>query len=86
MAKIIMGVQVQRRNHVIPDVQPLLTEYGCFIKTRIGLHEASDDRKVCSESGLLVLEFIQDAEDEAEELCGRLQELGGVTVKTMSFE
>jgi hypothetical protein len=85
MSKIIMGIQVQKRNNVIPDVQPLLTEYGCYIKTRIGLHDASDDRKICSENGLLVLEFIHDAEDEAEELSNRLSEIGGVTVKTMAF-
>jgi len=86
MSRIIMGVQVQKRNNVvIPDVQPLLTEYGCYIKTRIGLHEASDDQKTCSEEGLLVLELVKDAGDTAEELAKRLGEIGGVTVKTMEF-
>ena len=85
MAKIIMGIHVNNRDHLIPDVQPLLTEYGCYIKTRIGLHDASDDRRVCSENGLLILEFIQDAEEEAEELRRRLDEIGGVNVQSMSF-
>ena len=86
MSKIIMGIQVQKRNNVIiPDVQPLLTEYGCYIKTRIGLHEASDDQKICSDEGLLLLEFVKDVDDTAEELSKRLSEIGGVTVKTMTF-
>jgi hypothetical protein len=85
MAKIIMGIQIEKRNNIATDVQSLLTEYGCYIKTRIGLHDASDDRKICSEQGILVLEFIHDAEDEAEELAQQLKEMGGVTVKTMAF-
>lgn len=86
MSRIIMGIQVQRRNNVIiPDVQPLLTEYGCYIKTRIGLHDASEDQRTCSEEGLLLLELVKDAEDTAEELSQRLNEIGGVTVQTMKF-
>ena len=85
MEKIIMGIRIDRRHNAVPDVQSLLTEYGCYIKTRIGLHEASDDRDECSDQGLILLEFIDNAADEADELFGQLEEIGGVTAQMMSF-
>lgn len=85
MAKIIMGIQLTHRNEDAVKVQKLLSEYGCFIKTRLGLHNASDYRSHCSDAGLILLEFIQDGEVEAMELKQKLSELGSVSVNTMEF-
>ena len=43
---LIFGVHVTDRAHQVPQVQKLLTEYGCNIKTRLGLHRV--DEQVCS--------------------------------------
>jgi hypothetical protein len=50
----IMIVKIGERRKKSPEVQEVLSKFGCSIKTRLGLHEAGD---VCSEEGVLVLEL-----------------------------
>ena len=78
-----MGIQVEKRNSTAPELQKMLTDYGCAIKTRLGVHQASENE--CSEKGLIILEFLESAEKEARELEEKLLKLGGVTVKKMVF-
>lgn len=86
MKKIIMGIRVGFREDDVPEVQKLLTEYGCYIKTRIGVHDADPDKKVCSETGIILLEFVTGADDKVAELEGKLAEIESVAVKKMEFE
>jgi hypothetical protein len=51
----------------------------------LGLHTASDDRKLCNDDGLILLEFILNAEKEAGELEAKLENLGGVHIRKMVF-
>ncbi len=81
--KVIMGIQLEQRQEVVKDVQDLLSEYGCYIKTRLGVHEANENS--CSEKGLILLEFINSSHDMAKELEIKLNKLRHVTVKTMEF-
>ena len=60
---IILGIHITDRLKNAVDVQKVFTEYGCNIKTRIGLHDASEN--VCSPSGVVLIEFF-GAEDEAD--------------------
>ncbi len=46
----IMAVKVEQRDTAAVEVQKILTEYGCSIRTRLGLHDQADD-KTCSPSG-----------------------------------
>ncbi|MFZ7119845.1 MAG: hypothetical protein ACOWWH_02680 [Eubacteriaceae bacterium] len=85
MSKIIMGIQVENRKDTITQVQNLLTDFGCYIKTRLGLHEASDNREVCSDKGLIILEFINDSQKEAARLEESLKNTQYVAVKIMEF-
>lgn len=85
MSRIILGIKVDSRRDDATSVQTLLTEYGCFIKTRLGLHNASDERTMCSEDGLILLEFILNADKEALELEQKLEALGSVHVRKMVF-
>ncbi|MBS7527684.1 hypothetical protein KHM83_13440 [Fusibacter paucivorans] len=85
MSRIILGIKVDSRRDDATSVQALLTEYGCFIKTRLGLHNASDERTMCSEDGLILLEFILNADQEALELEQKLEALGSVHVRKMVF-
>jgi len=52
----IFGVKLLNRVTSATEFQAIVTKYGCSIKTRIGLHEASES--VCSPSGVILLEFI----------------------------
>ena len=43
MAKrIIIGVHISSRMKSVPQVQKILSEYGCSVKTRLGLHNVSE--------------------------------------------
>jgi hypothetical protein len=83
MSKIIMGIQMLQRRETAQAVQGALTDFGCYIKTRLGVHQASAD--MCSEQGLIILEFIDDADKQAKELKDVLTAIENVTVKTMIF-
>jgi hypothetical protein len=80
---IILGVHITDRIHNVSLVQNLLTEYGCSIRTRLGLHDAESG--FCSPNGLLVLEMTDD-EARATQLMGKLNALEGVEVKKMTFD
>jgi hypothetical protein len=81
--RIVFGVHVSNRVKEVPGVQKILTDYGCNVKTRLGLHEVSDS--ACSAKGLLLLEMHGD-ESKSFELRDKLNAVEGVTVKEMVFE
>jgi hypothetical protein len=84
MAKrIVLGVQITKRVQNVPSVQTVLTEYGCNIKTRLGLHEVTES--ICSTVGLLILDTYGD-EKQILELEAKLKEIKGVIVQKMVFE
>jgi hypothetical protein len=80
---VILGVHITDRIRHVDAVQHLLTEYGCSIRTRLGLHEA--DKGFCSPNGLLVLEMTDD-EKTADALAAKLNAVEGVEAKKMVFE
>ena len=79
----IMGIQVGNRESDALKVQELLTKNGCIIKTRLGLHESSE--QLCSITGLIILEFLPDKEDEIAGLEKELATLSTIVVKKMVF-
>ena len=80
---IILGVHITDRVHHVNPVQHLLTDYGCSIRTRIGLHEAEEG--FCSPNGLVLLEMVDD-QVKADELADKLNAVEGVEVKKMVFD
>jgi len=80
---IVLGVHITDRLHKVESVQHLLTEYGCSIRTRLGLHEA--DKGFCSATGLLLLEMTDDMKN-ADALAVKLNAIEGVEVKKMVFD
>jgi hypothetical protein len=83
MSKTIMGIQLKQRQETAKEVQNLLTKYGCSIKTRLGVHQATADS--CSAQGLIILEFLDDSDKEVHEMEKALSELNNVIVKKMEF-
>jgi hypothetical protein len=80
---VILGIHVRQRTKHIPEVQTILTEYGCSIRTRLGLHDA--DGKYCSPSGVILLELVGD-EKQFDALEEKLSKVEGVEVKRMVFD
>jgi hypothetical protein len=79
-SRTILGVHVAQRTKHTARVQRILTDFGCSIRTRIGLHDAGDG--FCSPNGLILLEMV----DRAGDLSAALAKVPGVTVKKMSFK
>lgn len=78
----IMGIRLDNRMQTALDFQKALTEYGCIIKTRLGLHDVTDNR--CAPNGLIILELIDSP--EARDFEKEISLLPGIEIKVMKFE
>lgn len=80
---IVIGVHVTERVKQAGEVQKVLTEFGCQIRTRLGLHEA--DQQTCSPNGLILLELLDD-DAQVNALISELKAIAGVEVQSMVFD
>jgi hypothetical protein len=58
--KIVL-IKIDHRSQEAGLVQNVLTEFGCNIKVRLGLHEVSN--QYCAQDGLVVLHVEGSSED-----------------------
>jgi hypothetical protein len=79
----VLGIYVSDRVHKVNLIQPVLTKFGCSIKTRLGLHET--DGENCSQNGLMILELSGDPK-EFVKLENELLLIEGLDVKKMIFQ
>lgn len=79
---IILAVHVTERMKHAGELQKVLSEFGCYIKTRLGLHQA--DPEHCSANGLIILELLDD-ERKVGELAAALEAIEGVEVRKIVF-
>jgi hypothetical protein len=80
--KSIMVILVSQRSKAAVEVQKILTEWGCSIKTRLGVHDGVGDR--CSDTGLIILELV-DEKAKREELRSKLVSLDGVSAQLVDL-
>ena len=80
---IVLGVHITDRADHVDPVQHLFTEYGCSIRTRLGLHDT--DESFCSPNGLILLEMVDEG-GASEELAEKLNKIEGVEVQQMVFD
>ncbi len=78
----ILGIRATNRLTQSCKVQEILTEYGCQIKTRLGLHHVVEGE--CPIHGLILLELCGDMA-KCEELEQKLSAVTGLEVKKMVF-
>lgn len=83
--RTIMGIQVGDREHEAISLQELLTEHGCAIKTRLGLHENAGEGQ-CSSKGLILIEFYNGQDQQAQALEAALEKLTSIKVRKMVFD
>jgi hypothetical protein len=79
---LIFGVHITNRVKHVPEVQKVLTEFGCSIKTRLGLHEASST--ACSPNGLILLEMVGN-DKASNRMAQKLKAIEGIEVQKMLF-
>lgn len=78
----IIGVRVDNRTSNVMHFQQTLTENGCSIQARLGLHETSDD--ACSNDGMVILRPCGE-KAAVEKLVADLNALEGITAKLIDL-
>ena len=79
----VLGILLRKRTITATAFQEILSRHGCNIKTRIGLHTASDN--VCSPDGVILLDVIGDDAD-INKLEQDLRNVDGADIQKMVFE
>ena len=79
---VILGIHVTDRLRYAGEVQKVFTEYGCNIKTRLGLHEVAEN--YCAGEGVVLLELVGGPEVRGE-MTAKLSAIDGIEVKEMVF-
>ncbi len=62
----IIGISVNNRAAESQQLQEILTKYGCYIKTRIGLHDMGEYK--CLNYGIVLIEVIDRINEIYDEL------------------
>jgi len=78
----IIGIRMDNRVNNAVKFQETLTKNGCKIRTRLGLHEVSDN--ACANDGLIVLQPY-GTKEEVESLVEELNSLDGITAKLIDL-
>ena len=76
----LMGIAIGNRKEFAPMVQDVLTEFGCIIKMRLGLHEGIENS--CSNEGFIILN-LSDDDKEINRFIKRLEKIESVRVKNI---
>ncbi|MBN2528441.1 MAG: hypothetical protein JXR76_18780 [Deltaproteobacteria bacterium] len=80
---IIVAIHITDRIRHAGELQQILSQYGCYIKTRLGLHEASDS--YCSTNGIIILEMLGN-ESKADSMVAEIENIVGVEVQKIVFD
>jgi hypothetical protein len=82
MAKTILVALLHRRRETSAQFQSVLAEFGCIIKTRLGIHDGVLDR--CTDEGLIILELVGETK-QVKDLESRLDEIEGVNTEVVNI-
>ncbi|THB68094.1 MAG: hypothetical protein D6B27_03305 [Gammaproteobacteria bacterium] len=80
---IIIGVHVKNRTQQAIELQKVFTEYGCSIKTRLGLHDT--DENSCSIAGIILLEIFAKDDLIPNEMLKKFNAIDNVEAQIMRF-
>ena len=78
----VIGIRMDNRVGNASAFQQVLTQNGCKIKARLGLHEVSED--LCATDGVIILQPYGEKE-EIEQLVKELNVLDGITAKLIDL-
>lgn len=79
--KVVL-IKIDHRATEAVRVQGILTDFGCNIKTRLGLHEVSNE--FCANDGLVVLE-VEGEKDIVAQMIDKLNAIEHVTAKLIEM-
>ena len=78
MERNVLLILVDSRKEAAENLQKILTGWGCYIKTRLGIHDGTLND--CTETGLMFLELKGDT-TKHQELTRKLNLLKGISAK-----
>ena len=79
---VILGVKTEDRLETALRIQKILTEYGCFVRTRLGLHNIQETH--CPQHALMILEIpVKEKSIKIEE---KLLDISGIEIQRMEFD
>jgi hypothetical protein len=81
--RYVLGIGLGNRVENAADFQRILTECGCYIKTRLGLHEVNEN--LCAPGGLIILE-VYGGDAAVAEMESKLKAVKGLQVQKMVFD
>ena len=79
---VILGVKLNQRQISSLNFQKIITEYGCNIKTRVGIHNVLDGK--CSTAGVILLDLI-GTDEEVKAIEDAIKKIPEVEVQKMIF-
>jgi len=82
MERNVLLIYLKTRKETAEKVQKILTGWGCYIKTRLGIHDGVLDS--CSDTGLVFIELVGDKEKN-EEMARKLNLIPDVDAKLVSM-
>lgn len=83
MERNILLIYMSTRKETAEKTQKILTGWGCYIKTRLGIHDGILDK--CTDTGLVFIELVGDT-DKHVEMERKLNLVKGVTAKLVSMK
>lgn len=83
MGRNVLLILVGHRHEAAVKVQEALTNHGCIIKTRLGLHAGVPNE--CSEKGLIFCELVGDKK-EHKKLLNALNKLKEVSAQLVTLK
>jgi hypothetical protein len=82
MSKTLLVILMRTRRSSAVRVQSVLTEFGCMIKTRLGIHDGVLDK--CSDTWLIILELVGPKADKSR-LDKKLKAISGVKTRLVEI-
>jgi hypothetical protein len=82
--KALIAVRVGNRDNSAQKIQQILTNHGCNISVRLGLHD-NDDGGVCSPCGTMILQ-LSCSSDGARALVKELCEIESVKAQFIDLD
>lgn len=79
---VVLGILLSKRTNSAMKFQEIITNHGCCINTRIGLHHA--DKNKCPMGGVILLDLVGDDEEIAA-LENAIKQIEGVNIQKMEF-
>ena len=77
----ILGIKLPNRENTSLEFQKILSDFGCIIKTRLGLHSLQDG--LCTPYGIILLEITDDK--KLLEFEAALLKINQIEIQSMQF-